>query len=471
MRVKEEIRKHGCFWLPSAPERKLPGTLSIRDGGNVELEVFGIFDRSIEGINRLQHSTLLGRIIGQIEGYSSVTLEDCFYKSCTPIAFGSVPKPSIILANRALLGCLHDEKEEILINTFQFSVEGIDEWLELSGIEVVKHRLKNQMTSINYSPPDEISLNLKDGMRLLITFRPTLAVPKITEAKIAQKGYFKLISEQERPLSDFISSAYKITTFLNFAIDKTTCMDEITVTSDKIYREIGNEKAEPVPISLYHRSLPYSETKPEVKWHEMLFTFTQIQENVESILNKWFDAYSLIDPAFNLYFSAKTGGYKFLEGKFLALAQGIETCHRRTSDEKLMDDTMFDQLDEALNALAEESPEEHKEWISGKLRYGNELSLRQRIKRIIEPFKDLLGESNKERKTLIKKIVDTRNYLTHYDQSLEKEAASGRDLWLLCRKMEGIFQLHLLQVLDFTPEEISSMLDENYELRRKLRRS
>ena len=51
MRIKEEIRKAGYFWLPSNPERKIPGTLSITDGGNIGLEVVGLFDESIDGLN------------------------------------------------------------------------------------------------------------------------------------------------------------------------------------------------------------------------------------------------------------------------------------------------------------------------------------------------------------------------------------------------------------------------------------
>ena len=48
MRIREEFKKLGDFWLPSAPDRKIPGTLSISDGGNIELEVAGLFNDEIE---------------------------------------------------------------------------------------------------------------------------------------------------------------------------------------------------------------------------------------------------------------------------------------------------------------------------------------------------------------------------------------------------------------------------------------
>lgn len=43
MRLKENVERHGYFWLPSAPERRLPGTLVIKDSGNIDLKVVGLF--------------------------------------------------------------------------------------------------------------------------------------------------------------------------------------------------------------------------------------------------------------------------------------------------------------------------------------------------------------------------------------------------------------------------------------------
>ena len=185
---------------------------------------------------------------------------------------------------------------------------------------------------------------------------------------------------------------------------------------------------------------------PKIDTHRMLFRFGQIRGNAEDIINNWLEAYSIIKPALGLYFSAVTGTHKYLDGKFLALAQGLETYHRRTSSETLMERGQFRKLVATLLCLA---PKEHRRWLHGRLSHGNEINLGQRIQRIIEPYKSYLGNS-KERKKLIRGIVNTRNYLTHYSEELEKESVKGVDLWVLCQKMEAIFQLHLLQQLGFT---------------------
>jgi hypothetical protein len=130
-----------------------------------------------------------------------------------------------------------------------------------------------------------------------------------------------------------------------------------------------------------------------------------------------------------------------------------------------MDEEAFEALTGTLVKLC---PEERREWLSGRLLHGNEVTLGLRIKSIIEPFKEQFGTS-KERSKLIRSIVDTRNYLTHYDNSLEAAAATGVALWLLCLKMEAVFQLHLLQVLGFTEAEIGSVLENSKELQQKLK--
>lgn len=80
------------------------------------------------------------------------------------------------------------------------------------------------------------------------------------------------------------------------------------------------------------------------------------------------------------------------------------------------------------------------------------------MKKIIEPFKEYFG-NNEQRQKLIKKIVDTRNFLTHYDKSLiDKSANSGRELYILYYKMEIILQLNFLQMIGFTSEDIKNIV-------------
>ena len=428
MRIKEEFKRLGDFWLPSAPDRKIPGTLSISEGGIIELEVAGLFNDEIEALLR-DRLEPIERIAGDIEKEGLVTLDDCYYKTGTIRVIGG-PSKSFIHVGRVFMGVEYNEGEPTVFNTLTFSVEGIDEWVGISGFEFVP-QFEEHTATISYQLPTDVSLNLDNGMQLLITFDCTVPLsPIIKEARIGQKTYFTLISRKARELNDFISVIHKITHFLCFAIDQTVSLDSMSATSDNVRRNIGDGTTESSPINIYFSSRPYSTDEPKIQQHNMLFGFGKIQSDVEKKIKNWIKAYEETDPAFDLYFSAKTGGQSYLDDKFLTLARGLEAYHKRKFDERFV-------------------------------------PLDQRIKCIIEPFKEILG-NEENRRNLICKIMDTRNDLTHSNLDLISQTAEDRDLWTLYLKTELIFQLLLLWSIGFSLEDINSVVANCGQLQWKL---
>ena len=461
MRIKEEIKRSGYFWLPSAPRDKVPGTLSISDGGFIELEVVRLLTVPNDYVEQRVGEGYVKRIIGEVEQDGLVTLDDCY---CESREYSYDIQKSSIRVNRAFTGVNYDEDEIPRFNSVTFSVEGLDEWIGISGINV-DYQLEEHTSTISYQPPEDVPFNLDNGMQLSVTFGWTApgGYP-IKEAGVSQKAYFELASQKALELDDFISVVRKITHFLYFAMDQTVSLDSMSATSNNLRRDVGEGKTRAIPINIYYPSWPYSKDEPETN-RGKLFEFKEIQDDAERIINNWIEAYEKITPAFNLYFLAKMGMQTYLEERFMALAQGLEAYHRRTSYEKQMDEAEFEEL---VKNLIDQCPEEKKKWLRGKLQYGNELSLRNRIKKLIESFKDIIG-TGKERRELIESIVVTRNYLTHYDLSLESKAAKDKELWPLCLKMELLFQLHILRLIGFSREQIDSLLANSIPLRQKLK--
>ncbi|WP_294892721.1 HEPN domain-containing protein [uncultured Gilliamella sp.] len=186
----------------------------------------------------------------------------------------------------------------------------------------------------------------------------------------------------------------------------------------------------------------------------MLFNFDNIKNNAEAVFNKWINAYENLSPTLFLYFSTKNNSINTISSKFLALAQALETYHRRISNEKLMPDDIYESL---LLEIVNSCPEQHKDWLYGRLKYGNEITLSKRLKKIIGPFKKYFG-NNAQRQNLLKKIVDTRNFLTHYDKSLIDKSAKGKELWILYFNMEIILNLNFLHIIGFNDENIEDIV-------------
>ena len=461
MRIDEDHIRAGYFWLPSTRDVKIPGTLSIKNGGKIELEIIGHFNDELASLN---DEIDLDRIIGHVEKLGLITLENCFYKNKN-FSFGGISK-SKIHVNHVLAGIEYELNEQTTFNSISFSIDSLEEWVAVSGVDI---QYSNDFSGakITFERLEPISYFLKDDLELKICFGHSMTgQPKPINLNITQNTYFKLTSTNPLLLNDFIFIAHKIVTLMNFAMDATVSIKNMYCFSNEITREVnGNNR--PEPIQLFYSSEPFEEKVPKIEWHTMLFRFIDIKDRFNEIIDKWLGAYESISPSLNLYFSTKTGAQKYVEGQFLALAQALETYHRRASDETYVTKEEFKAL---LNEIKSKCPEKHKDWLAGRLDNGNEISLRNRLNRIVESFKSIIGTDD-EVELIIKLIVDTRNYLTHYNPKLEKKAASGQNLWNLCQKMEAILQLHLLKELGFNDVEISSVLNNSYKFKNKLQQT
>ena len=456
MRIKEKIKKAGVFWLPTYPQNQIPGTLSISDGGNVKLEIAQSLDPSIQAQLGGTPPDSLNPILGHVENDGPIIIDQCYRtEKKSNIAQGSLIAPEVIWADRILTRLSYDENPDLLFHTLTFSVEGLDEWVDTTGIDV-DEQIENGSLTISYNCPDDISINLHNGMQLLIIFAWTPpGFPRTKRAEVRQKTFFKLISKDPCVLDNLISVAQKITAFLCLVMNEIVCLDRIAATFNSYCQDIGNGRTAPIPVQIYSSSWPYVKNEPEINELDMLFKFKRIRDRAEKIVSNWIKDYEQIVPALDLYFLTKTGTLPTMNIQFLTLVQALEAFHRSTSDEKHMDKSEFKAI---RRKMLNECPEEHKEWFGIKLMNGNELTLRDRIEKLIEPFDCLIDDERRPK--LITHIAKTRNSLTHYDKKSERKAAEAVLLQFLCRKMNTLFQLQFLQLIGFDEQEINEIIDE-----------
>jgi hypothetical protein len=472
MRLTEEIRESGYFWLENTPKIKCPGNLSINDGGEIELE---IIESPIVNFGQLavaseQEFDIVSRIFGQTRKYSFVMLDDCqFFRKNVAMTIGGVSK-SYYRVRMAFLNHMLENnniaitEKEITTKQMCFSIEGLDEWIGPIGFEFIQ--TKSEPTSIiKYTRPEEISTVLENGMTLSIYFTHTTNFPFVGEVRLTNKAHYRLTSKDETGLACYISVARKIVELFSFFVDKTVSIEQVSINMKEIYFEAEDGKRVYKAINLYYQSSPFSKEPPKLSRFDTLLNYAQIKDNYSIIINNWLRAYERLEPALNLYFAAMEGAFTYLDSKFLALAQCLEVFDRRTSNRKVMDDTSFADI---VQGLVNACPAESKEWLENKLQYANEISLNQRIRKIIDPFSEYFDDEN-ERKRLARNISITRHYMTHYDESQKADAiTNGNDLYQMYAKMEAIFRLYLLQILGFTQDEIRTIVAKSPSLRFKL---
>ena len=435
MRIREEFKKLGCFWLPAAPGGVLPGILSISNGGNIELEVIGGFDNKGMGplFNALRKDTqsaeqvggYIERIVGYIENDGPVTLDDCYFNGHLAQMAGptyNLRKLSF-LVERTFIRVEYGEGEIPRFNNFIFSVEGIEDWSGRSNFRMRDRAEKS--TTMSYQVPAIDPLKLNNDIQLSITFPYSYAS---IENRMGETAYFRLFSQNARELDEFISVAKKIRAFLCFAINEMIPLDSTSASLNNHQAYTGR----PPLIDIYDSRYLYLQDEPKIN-RGMLFKFEKIQSDAERIVNKWMEVCEDIMPALDLYLTAQKQQY--LTQKFLNLAQSLETYHKGV---------------EAYNKRA-----------SGKK--PSEMTLKERLMCLSEPLKDHFDSEN-IRDEWMTDVKDARNQLTHQNK-LESTETYNR----LNDFIDGgfqIFQSNLLQLIGFNQEDIGTIFADSTPIRR-----
>jgi len=425
----------------------------------VEVEVVGLFRDAAE---ELASEPIIPRILGQIDTHETVTMDNCV---CSTTFSTSGVHRTLVRPDLTLLGAAFGEKEQICFKSFAFSVDGLDEWHEISGIEV-KNDFASKSTVVSFDPPAEVPLWSDGSAALSLRFAWTLPSQHLTHATVSQKSYLRIEAKEPQPFDYFTKIAYQLVNFFTLAVDATISLSEVVCSHPDVVLETGAGTKYEQPIRVFYASHPFSEQRPKISGHEMLFKMTDLAGNPQSAFQAWFAAYERVMPALNLYFSAKAGAHRYLDSRFLALAQSLETYHRRTFSRTRMPATEFAA---ALQATLEGAPQQHREWIKARLEHGNEISLADRLTELFAAFPIYFGD-DAARKKILRWIVDTRNYFTHWDPSQKKRAAQGSDLLNLVNKMEVLLQLLFVREVGFSDSVIARAVDRNRRLRRRLDR-
>ena len=190
MRLDKPIEQSGFFWFPEDPDVRVPGDLHISESGDVSLKVH--IQEMSPSWSRVLNELMSGegyaldRILGTAAGQGLITLDDCLVTNFSSSAFYHCE--FTMLSHLTFIGCHYEAGEEVTFTEFNFSVEGIDEWLAVSGI-TVQHDSENLRTSVDIRALEEIHVGLPDGMGLKFKFSVTFpSLPMtITEAHVTQK--------------------------------------------------------------------------------------------------------------------------------------------------------------------------------------------------------------------------------------------------------------------------------------------
>lgn len=430
----EKFIYKGAWQIPGN-NNCLVGDLSFDNENGLQLSLIGKFEKN-DQFSIIHGRTTCGKVITLVNSCRiGGTFNSHGYDT------------TIIKSMLGFVGILFETVESIKLDNLYINFSNLENWFWPHNIHVDDYNisLNNKDESIDVSIDDNYSVGFYSQYNY-----PIYEIVQ-TSASISQKVYAKIRSKELVSFDELQTKLMYIRNFISLGIGyPVNTLDMFTyVQSSEIkiyYTQIMNKSKNIYPL-------------------EMLFNYKDIQNGIENYIKNWYNQYEILEPIFNLYFSNIFNPDLYIQNKFLSYVQTLEAYHRRTY-------TMNDKNMEKHSKKIEEiksyiDNEEYVEWLEKKLKYSHEPSLFKRLKLMTKECTKYVNLNIENVGDFIKEITTTRNYLTHYDKSLEGESIKPDEMLNTCRNLKIIIEFYLLKEIKFPLEVIGTIINKKYRLNDK----
>jgi len=294
-----------------------------------------------------------------------------------------------------------------------------------------------------------------------VNIQPSMNTFEERHAFIKEKTCFEIIPNQEMSFDWFMVKIRLLSNFLSFGIGSPVFSLSVEGRTDQLTMKVGDVVRHiDIPIFFILQDTP--QKYKHIHWSRMFFAYGHVVSDFETMIKKWFEKSELLDPVYDLYFGTLYNSSMYVQHEFLSLAQAIETYHRRVYGGKYLDAEPYEPVRQSLvEGIPGDIDSDFRESLKSKIKYGNEFSLRKRLKEILDDHsvlaESLIGNSG----MFIEDVTNTRNYLTHYTEELNPKAKKGCALYVLGQKLKFLIEICLLSELGVSLETIKNRLKED----------
>ena len=423
------INKKGEFWIDNDEENKFCGKIIEKENS-----FFLKTDLDKNTIMPKKHLIIVGRI-----GNTPVTLYKC---SLTNYSSRKIYLVRYILEN-------YDNKTKMNLNHINIQFHNIENWIDKDSLDVV---LENDSTIINHTE-NKISYKYNEmNIDFLIEFNRSI---KFNSFSIKKEYSIQIDSETGIHFMEILKIIRSLKNFLTFTMYNPTNLKNITCSV--------NETVKPLKINIYSKLLDYTPT--ELNRINILLKFSDI-ESEKDIFERWFKINEKYKPLFDIYFMNFSDNIT-IEYQLLSYTQALEGYMRKNEifKDNFMNSEDYESVKKELNEYIDNSIMEsgQKDSWRNKIEFGNEVSLRKRLKDLIRYLDDfditkkiINGKFNE----FIDNVVYIRNYYTHYSHNNKPDV---NNLINTTFNLRLLIELCILNELNFDEEFIDYVLNKRYE--------
>src|SRR5660397_82473 len=452
--IMDQFEYEGSWWLPENPVYKISGTLKFHPIEGAYLELIGAFKKFIDFKTLLEPKIILGNTSDGI-----ITLYDCFENRSS---FAGLFTSSFYV-NVIFKGHHFEKEEDIIFNNLSINYSHLEEWTKISGFIIYpdtdeSHRTKN--VDVFYTYPQKVEAKL-ENLNISLDYDFSLNMKGIEEYHLKQITFIKMEPDKPIHYNEFQNNiCCHIQNFLSLAMGKAIYPLIIKGENASCKKESPDGSVKFKKISIFYSMNRLPDLSKKINRKEMFFQFEDISDNFEKYLNNWMKKSEILKPVYGLYFGTIYNPTMYHEHKFLSLIQAIESYHRRVHDGKYVSEDEYAKIYERLiNAIPDLSNKDLKESLKKRMQYGNEFSLRKRLKEIIKKCNSFTNSLIPNETEFIEDIVNIKNFLTNYDKKGENQAkVTYKEMDNLVKKMKCLIKICFLIEMEISKERIETLV-------------
>lgn len=438
MNLLDEFEVKGYWRLPDS-EEEVSGILFFKTD-KIMLELLGGFEDENDLPDKLKRYDI---VLGFSDKGEEFTLFDVYMKTFSFNAPGIYTESYLV--SEFIVGGSFRSKEDILCYSMSIYPTYLTEWLDRGNYNVMYDK-NRYLKSIEWvgSESFEHYIPILDAVVKEVSYIEESANSQYNFKWSTQSGISVIPTDMQK-LEWFFDVSHSMKNLLTLIINQ-----PIYITRYFLYGEIdnsieGNEK--------YRKKYSYFRTMKNItikeKFNETntFIMYRDIEHLFSTIINNWFQLKDEYETIFDLYTSEfyKT---RYLNSSFLSAVQSLEIYHRKKYNTKIFDEDAYLEYASKLIGFAKAEIPEFASKIEGMMQYGNEVSLNKRIKELLgtvgEDIKEYIIGGKRSQKKFLQQLVDTRNYLTHFDKGEKRNLLESFDEFFYAIQRLKAIQIVLL---------------------------
>lgn len=451
------------FWsFPGSDTYQVPGTLIIEPSGRMELALEG------GGVDvDFMNSQTARTVHGEGDRGQKVTLPEVYCTntetsiSSTQSSPGTSPiKRQTWVSFEALIGRTFFDPREARVTFLSISTQKLHEWI---GHLPFDFDNSDRRFAVSVELPPRATFEVlgasgtvgwREGGHSATAYRWIVEINSDITLELSESVTL------EEAWSQWVSP---IVQFILICHGENDRIESLNISTDK-KEELASDITVPQTfewINASWRGLASPSRAAYTGQH--LLPYELVTSKINELIPRWFDLYRAAKyPIMQHLAPQLTDAEPFMEEKFATRVRSLESFHRDIHAGEYMDSSEF-------SAIVDEVAESYyDQWVDAgrqrlgqffrdRLKHANEYSLKKRLDLLLEDSGDLLASDPESWRNAHRRIVATRDSLTHRSQF--GEDLTHEEIAYVLSYLDELFSASVLRALGFDRREVDKALN------------